>query len=1522
MVFNTLTFKAMRMDIEQKTTALQEVRDSLNKQSYFESGQNTELLASSGKWHIDSLLNDSNGQPLKWESDPFLTDRYSINSSTVISYSFPGLAQSSSLFNYEDDVGPIKAISFNNQQIIDIRNSLDTISDYINVTFIEVSEIEDKVGTLRFGINTITDETGAHRPGIVATADPPNIEPRGGDIWFNTNFSNVNFGAGLAVGSQTDAGDLAVLYHEIFHALGLEHPNDNKNIPFPEDKNFREYTVMADEFATDGTTHYRSGEIDYTVISSPMVYDIVALQYLYGANKYFNGDATTYKFDPDRPFITTIWDSGGLDTIDLSNFDTDNILDLEPGAYSTIVSNNWSMSKNFGIAFNVIIENALGGLGSDYISGNTAANLIAGNSGDDTIDGKAGDDVIEGGLGNDTLTGGAGSDIFRYSKGDGNDTILDFNSAIDSMEFVSFSAQEKSKFVEVVAENGDREITLSDGSILMLKTMSSVILTNPIATRTGLKMSDVAIAYNSENDTTTVLSGSDGVSMTSITSGSDVTISGSLDYDISTKSITSQDALDTLRLSVGMGIQNGSNTAFDYIAADFNQDGKVSSQDALAILKYAVRLPTSEQAEWVFVDTNGNYSDISRANTNYNTGISIGNLASTIELSLTGILIGDVNDSYSGLIASTATLTDTNVVPTGVPTITGTLSQGRELSVDTSGIADADGLGDFSYQWNRDNAAIEGATASNYTLTEADVGTNISVTVLYTDGYGAAESVVSAETSKIANTNDAPTGALVINGTAAEGETLTLDTSSIADEDGLSAFSITWLSDDIPINGANETTYTLTAADVAKLVSARVSYLDLHGTEETLISSDLFVTRYDLSSLAHTVGGSTHISGLSSVVTEKYDGYPTFLNGEFDFTNLEIDYSKLEFSSINGPQYSLSSGYTGMVYYGNSGDLTGDGTPEMVLSGWTVNSDNASGRIFIVEFSDNQISNFVWRENEGTAAPWVYDFDGDGRAEILSVGFYDFPVAPAETVFFDENLEARTVVGPRIDSHESSVVDFDGDGDLDVVAISYNSVNGLISLYRNNGSGFDHEYLPKDYQGYYTSGSSIEYADLDGDGRGEFIIGDFAGNGADGGLAILKLADDNSASWDEGSEEILTIRPYFESTEFDDINSLFTSLNPYATEAEIAKYRSHDIVLKAIDIDGDGDLDLINSTQIWHDLTPFGVLQILINDGAGNFDDQTNSRLINYSLQSGGAHDLIFIDVNNDGFVDILNPEGGGHNSEYFNNGYGVDFAQHTEANSILLNDGTGHFLKIMTAPFSRPGTFSEDGFFYPNKWYPIMNDDGTLGFVQLDHAWTNYPNGEYDVINYAHLDQILFTGPKFVNPSNYGVPGFNEFYVLRNNTEVQNMVKAGSYGSALEWYLKTNPQDVNTFAMGAQVVGSTDDDVIILREGDETALGYGGNDVIHALGGDDVITGGKGADTFVFASDQSYSNHNTVTDFVLEDGDRLDLSAFGIDTVSDAMSLAIGIDSGTIISLTEIASVTLLGVEVGNLAADQSWIA
>ena len=42
-------------------------------------------------------------------------------------------------------------------------------------------------------------------------------------------------------------------------------------------------------------------------------------------------------------------------------------------------------------------------------------------------------------------------------------------------------------------------------------------------------------------------------------------------------------------------------------------------------------------------------------------------------------------------------------------------------------LADEDGLGAVSYQWQRDGVDIASATASSYTLTQTDVGTTITV---------------------------------------------------------------------------------------------------------------------------------------------------------------------------------------------------------------------------------------------------------------------------------------------------------------------------------------------------------------------------------------------------------------------------------------------------------------------------------------------------------------------------------------------------------------------------------------------------------------------------------------------------------------------------------------------------------------------------------------------------------------------------------------------------------------------------
>ena len=81
--------------------------------------------------------------------------------------------------------------------------------------------------------------------------------------------------------------------------------------------------------------------------------------------------------------------------------------------------------------------------------------------------------------------------------------------------------------------------------------------------------------------------------------------------------------------------------------------------------------------------------------------------------------------------------------------------------------------------------AVAGATASSYTLGDADVGALISVRVSYTDGGGTSESLTSASTAAVANVNDAPTGAPTISGTATEDQVLTATTGTIADADGL-----------------------------------------------------------------------------------------------------------------------------------------------------------------------------------------------------------------------------------------------------------------------------------------------------------------------------------------------------------------------------------------------------------------------------------------------------------------------------------------------------------------------------------------------------------------------------------------------------------------------------------------------------------------------------------------------------------------------------------------------------------------
>ena len=191
-----------------------------------------------------------------------------------------------------------------------------------------------------------------------------------------------------------------------------------------------------------------------------------------------------------------------------------------------------------------------------------------------------------------------------------------------------------------------------------------------------------------------------------------------------------------------------------------------------------------------------------------------------------------------------------NTPATGEPTITGTTQVGETLTVDTSAIADEDGLDNvsYSYQWiandGTNDADIGGQTGSTYTLTDEDVGKSIKVRVSFTDDADHEETLTSAATGVVAAKPNSPaTGAPVITGTARVGQTLTVDTSAIADEGGLDnvSYSYQWIANDgtndADIGGQTGSTYTLTDEDVGKSIKVRVSFTDDADHEETLTSA-------------------------------------------------------------------------------------------------------------------------------------------------------------------------------------------------------------------------------------------------------------------------------------------------------------------------------------------------------------------------------------------------------------------------------------------------------------------------------------------------------------------------------------------------------------------------------------------------------------------------------------------------------------------------------------------------------------
>jgi serralysin len=396
----------------------------------------TTTVTASGNNNIDGLLGSS-----KWASN-------------LVSFSF-----TDSINDYESSYlnRTSHAASFQTLNAIQravARRWIGVGGEYYNVSNLSPSELtgaSDRDATIRMAMSDNPSTAYAYFPGNTVEA---------GDAWFNRSSYN-----NPVIGNYA----YHTFGHELGHALGLKHAHETggvSNVAMNSDRDSMEFSIMSYRSYVGASTTGGYTNEAWGYAQSLMMYDIRAIQQMYGAWFGYNSGNTTYTFSTTtgemfvdgvgqgtpgaNRIFRTIWDGNGVDTYNFSNYTTNLSIDLTPGGWSNLdVGGNFQRANlgngNYarGHVFNALqyngdtrslIENANGGSGNDTIVGNIANNVLNGNGGNDTIYGGAGNDTVDGGAGDDLIYLGDGDDYVNITSlgsdifygGNGNDYIYGY----------------------------------------------------------------------------------------------------------------------------------------------------------------------------------------------------------------------------------------------------------------------------------------------------------------------------------------------------------------------------------------------------------------------------------------------------------------------------------------------------------------------------------------------------------------------------------------------------------------------------------------------------------------------------------------------------------------------------------------------------------------------------------------------------------------------------------------------------------------------------------------------------------------------------------------------------------------------------------------------------------------------------------------------------------------------------------------------------------------------------------------
>ena len=334
---------------------------------------------------------------------------------TNLTYGFPTLASQYPLAFTEPDNN---FEGFNVTQIGAATQFLQSIASVANLTFQQAGS--PGLADIRYAMSDEADVAYAYLP---TNAGPSN---HGGDAWFRNSPIAGDTQPAFDNPVKGDYAWMGIL-HETGHTLGLKHGHE---FPFAlsADHDSTEFSVMTyRSFVGQPPNGYTNETWGYP--QTLMMYDIAALQAMYGANFNTNSGNSVYTWNPTTGEMSingvgqgapgngaggsanrvfeTIWDGGGTDTYDLSNYGGGVTIDLTPGGWSTIsavqIANLGGGHIARGNVFNALqyggdprslIENADGGAGNDSITGNAADNRLEGRGGNDQLFGMDGNDAF------------------------------------------------------------------------------------------------------------------------------------------------------------------------------------------------------------------------------------------------------------------------------------------------------------------------------------------------------------------------------------------------------------------------------------------------------------------------------------------------------------------------------------------------------------------------------------------------------------------------------------------------------------------------------------------------------------------------------------------------------------------------------------------------------------------------------------------------------------------------------------------------------------------------------------------------------------------------------------------------------------------------------------------------------------------------------------------------------------------------------------------------------------------------